>query len=140
MKTILTTIVLSCLTSLAFADEAALFKARAENFQNTASRAVVGTVLAEQVYAKLMQGSNLLTSHRDYNGTGLQVDKGDIIYGEVYDGLIYEQSTMMVFHAKFDFVDWLSKQSNLSLGHCKDDRRCGNQTLSVERMQEFVNK
>jgi hypothetical protein len=94
-----------------------------------------GRQLAEAVARKL-QTYPLCNSHRDYCGMGLEFRDGVYCYGEVYDGGL---DPVLRFTSSEAFVEWLSKQSDASLGRLeeKDPWYWGNQTLNRERLEGF---
>jgi hypothetical protein len=103
------------------------------NFQIRATP--FGRDLAEQVAHKL-QTRALYYTHRDYCGMGLELRDGTYCYGEVYDGGL---DPMLRFENSAGFIDWLSKQSDASLGRLDEVNSWywGNQTLTRERLESF---
>ena len=94
-----------------------------------------GRQLAEEVARKLKTRA-LYNTHRDYCGMGLELRDGEYCYGEVYDGGL---DPILRFPDNQSFIDWLSKQSDSSLGRLdeKDPWYWGNQTLTHERLAGF---
>lgn len=94
-----------------------------------------GRQLAETVAQKL-QTRSLYYTHRDYCGMGLELRDGVYCYGEVYDGGL---DPILRFAHSEGFIDWLSKQSDASLGRLEEGNPWywGNQTITRERLEEF---
>lgn len=96
----------------------------------------VGNELAEQV-AIALQANWLAYGHRDYCGMGLDYQEGVYRYGEVWDGYLEEK---IRFTDRDQFIHWLANQSDASLARLedKDSFYWGNQTITRQRLKEFV--
>lgn len=98
----------------------------------------VGTELATRVAARLHKGHTLGYGHRDYCGMGLEKQNGKICYGELLDGGMYQP--LLTFDTDETFIRWLSIQSNASLARidAEEPFYWGNQTITRERLEQFV--
>ncbi|SFN83016.1 hypothetical protein SAMN05428949_3598 [Chitinophaga sp. YR627] len=97
----------------------------------------IGKPLAEKVATALRHGSIGYT-HRDYCGMGLEYREGQYHYGELWDGGMH--LSRQSFDTQSAFVQWLSQQSNASLSniHLKDTFYWGNQVITRERLEQFL--
>jgi hypothetical protein len=102
------------------------------------SESKVGKEMAQKVAQRLMMKCDLMFDHRDYCGTGLTWNRGEFVYGKVYDGLL--QQPMKTFKQEHDFVSWLAEQTNTSLAGLDEDVFYhNNQRLTLTRLFNFVN-
>lgn len=104
-----------------------------------ADKALFGKELSEKVTARLDKGDMLAYGHRDYCGRGLwRNDAGYYCYGFVWDYALEEDQ---VFKTRSEFVEWLAAQSNASLSMAESPNPFyhGNQVITKQRLEEFVN-
>ncbi|WP_333865200.1 hypothetical protein [Chitinophaga sp.] len=97
-----------------------------------------GTELAEQVAARLEEGSSIGVRRAGYCGMGMEKDEyGDYMYGELYTGIIQKP---LCFRTREAFVDWLAQQSTASLARldAEDPRKRGFLVITRERLLAFV--
>ncbi|TWW02457.1 hypothetical protein [Chitinophaga pinensis] len=97
----------------------------------------IGKALAEKVAKALLHGS-IGYSHRDYCGMGLEYRDSRYHYGELWDGGMHNPKQS--FDNQSSFIQWLSQQSNASLSniHLKDAFYWGNQVITRERLEQFL--
>lgn len=96
-----------------------------------------GQQLAEQVAMRLQERS-FGFGHRDYCGMGLEYRNGAYYYGGLWDGMMDDK--VEIFVSKEEFVGWLAVQSDASMARLDeiDAFYWGNQTVTRQRLQEFI--
>ncbi|WP_343690008.1 hypothetical protein [Chitinophaga sp.] len=96
-----------------------------------------GQQLAEQVAIRLQERS-FGFGHRDYCGMGLEYRNGAYYYGGLWDGMMDDK--VEIFVSKEEFVGWLAVQSDASMARLDeiDAFYWGNQTVTRQRLQEFI--
>jgi hypothetical protein len=87
--------------------------------------------------ADRLENCPLMYHHKEYSGMGLaKLSGGKFVYGEVDDGQI---SPSMEFGSRKELVEWLSRQTDLSLSRGKDNSFFkDNQTITKERLLRYV--
>ena len=93
-----------------------------------------GRELAEKVANTLQHSYSVGYGHRDYCGTGLEYREGTFLYGELWDGYMTEPISQ--WSSKENFIEWLARQSDASLGRldATEPFYWGNQTITRERL------
>ena len=98
-----------------------------------------GLPLAEQV-ANRLQTRSFGFGHRDYCGMGLEYRNGAYYYGGLWDGMMDDK--VRLFLSREEFVGWLADQSDASLSRLDemDAFYWGNQTVTRQRLLEFISE
>lgn len=113
----------------------------AEKEQAGLSKSTYGKELATEV-ADNLKLKSLMKNHYGYCGAGFEYINGTYFYyGDVEEGSGYD--VVKKFDKQADFIDWLSNESDFSLGFCSKSKEdgvvCDNQRISKSRLVEFNN-